>query len=96
MKGEPLNLRVNLNGLADGGEYIIKTRSISRQHGSILDEWKRLRCESQLERADIKYLQGVCVPHMSMERKSAQGDRLTIPIRLEAQEFCLFHIYRSS
>ena len=96
MKGETLNLRVNLNGMANGGEYIIKTRSISRQHGSILDEWKRLRCESQLERADIKYLQGVCVPHMSMERKTAQGDRLTIPIRLEAQEFCLFHIYRSS
>ncbi len=94
VKGEPLTLKLALNGLADGGEYIIKTRSISRRYGSILDEWKRLRCEAQLERADIKYLQGVCVPHMSMERKTAEGERLSVAIRLEDQEFCLLHIYR--
>ena len=94
MKGEPLTLRLTLSGLAEGGEYIIKTRSVSRQHGSILDEWQRLRCESQLERADIKYLQGVCVPYMSMERKTAEGDRLNVTIRLDDQEFCLLHIYR--
>ena len=96
MKGEPLTLRLTLSGLAEGGEYIIKTRSVSRQHGSILDEWQRLRCESQLERADIKYLQGVCVPYMSMERKTAEGDRLNVTIRLDDQEFCLLHIYRGS
>ena len=94
MQGEPLTLRLTLNGMAQGGEYIIKTRSVSRQHGSILDEWQRLRCESQLERADIKYLQGVCVPYMSMERKTAEGDRLNVTIRLDDQEFCLLHIYR--
>ena len=94
MKGEPLTLRLTLSGMAEGGEYIIKTRSVSRQHGSILDEWQRLRCESQLERADIKYLQGVCVPYMSMERKTAEGDRLNMTIRLDDQEFCLLHIYR--
>ncbi len=94
MEGEKMEFALTLGGLDEGGEFLIKTRSVSRQHGSILDEWKRLRCETQLERADIRYLQEICVPHMTMERQTAAGGSLRVKIPLEPQEFCLLHIYR--
>ena len=94
MPGERQEIRLLLTGLAKGSNYIIKSRSVSRQHGSILDEWKRFRCEYQLESADIKYLREICVPHMELERRAAQEDRLEVRITLEPQEFRLLHIYR--
>ncbi len=95
LEGEKLKIQLNLKGLGEGGEFIVKTRSVSRSHGSILDEWKRLRCEVQLERSDVKYLQEICVPSMSIERREVEGNFLTIPVSLEPQEFCLIHVYRS-
>lgn len=94
MEGEKLTIQLLLKGLMEADEFIIKSRSVSRQHGSVLDEWKRLRCETQLERADIKYLQEICVPHMTMERAAAKNGQLELSISLEPQEFRLLHIYR--
>ena len=93
-EGKPAAFDLFLSGLADGDEYIVKTRSVSRHHGSILDEWKRFRYETSLERQDIKYLQEICVPHMSMERRKVSGGRLPIRVVLDAQEFQLLHVYR--
>ncbi len=95
LEGEKIMIRLNLKGLGEGGEYIVKTRSISRNNGSILDEWGKLRYEALLERSDVKYLQEICVPGMSMERREPEGDCLTIPVHLDPQEFCLIHVYRS-
>ena len=95
MEGESMTLRLVMKGLAEGAEYTVKTRSVNRQHGSILDEWKRLRCETHLERADVKYLQEICVPHMSMEEQTVEGEKLKVTIPLAPQEFRLLHIYRS-
>ena len=95
MEGESMTLRLVMKGLAEGAEYTVKTRSVNRQHGSILDEWKRLRCETHLERADIKYLQEICVPHMSMEQQTVEGEKLNVTIPLAPQEFRLLHIYRN-
>lgn len=92
--GEVSVLNLQLKGLAEGDEYMIKTRSVSRQHGSILDEWKRFRYEPMLDRADVKYLQGICVPHMSMERKTVSGGKLSVRILLDVQEFQLIHIFK--
>ena len=93
-EGEPAALKLRLKGLEDGSEYIIKTRSMSRRHGSVLDEWKRFRFETQLERADVKYLHDICVPHMSMERAQVSSHMLEIRIVLDVQEFQLIHVYR--
>ena len=94
-EGNPSATDLSIDGLSDGDEYIIKTRSVSRHHGSILDEWRRFRYETALERQDVKYLQEICVPHMSMERKKVSGGRLQIRIALAVQEFQLLHVYRS-
>ncbi len=92
----PLSRTVMLSGLDEGREYIIKARSVSPLAGSIQDEWKQLRYERALERADIKYLQEICVPRMTMEREKVTGGRLKIRLHLRELEFSLIHIYPAS
>ena len=49
--------------------------------------------ETKLERADIKYLQEISVPGLSMERLQAQKDKLIFSVPLESQEFTEYHIF---
>lgn len=93
---EGRTIDLELYGLDDGMEYVVKTRSVSKNYGSIQDEWKRFGYESQLEREDVKYLREICVPHMSMSRAIVRGGKLHHRILLDEQEFQLIHIYQNS
>ncbi len=88
------SMDLDLKGLEENAEYVIKTRSVSRNHGSILDEWKRLGYENRPEREDIKYLREICVPHLSMIHARVKNGKLHHRILLDEQEFQLIHIYR--
>lgn len=96
MSGGAFARDILLHGLSDGSEYIVKTRSISPRHGSIQDEWKRFHFENQLERADVKYFQEICVPYMSMERMTVKGGRMKIHVLVDEMEFQLIHVFRAS
>jgi len=91
---EPIAINLALNGLEENRSYIIKKRSISQENGSILDEWKRFQYETHLERADIKYLQEICIPHLCMEKRKAEKGKLHLHVRLKMQEFAFYHIYK--
>lgn len=93
-KGAPIRFELALRGLPEGAEYVIKTRSVSRNHGSVLDEWAGLHYERHLERADIHYLSEICVPRLQMGHERVSAGRLTVPVLLEEDEFQLLHIYR--
>lgn len=86
-------LDMMLSGVCENCTYIIKRRSINAEHGSILDEWKRLGFDKRLERADVKYLQEICIPHLTMERVVAKKDKLRFSIPMESQEFVVCHIF---
>ena len=90
------SFELDMQGLDDGAEYIVKIRSVSRNYGSIQDEWKRFEYEEQLGREDIKYLREICVPHLSMTREKVQGGRLRHQILLDEQEFQLIHIFQEA
>lgn len=90
---QPMVLDMVLSGVCENGTYIIKRRSINAEHGSILDEWKRLSFDKRLERADVKYLQEICIPHLGMERVVANKDKLKFSIPMESQEFVVCHIF---
>ena len=83
-----------LEGLPEGTEYMIKTRSVNRHYGSIQDEWMKFGFEGWLTREDIKYLRDVCVPHLSMTRARVQNGKLVHRILLDEQEFQLLHIFQ--
>lgn len=74
--------------------YIIKKKSVSQQDGSILDEWEKFQFETHLERADVKYLQEICIPQLGMEKRKAEGGRLQLQFQLQKHEFVLYHIYK--
>ena len=92
-ENEPLSVNMILNHMQDGETYIIKKKSVSGKDGSILDEWEKFQFETHLERADVKYLQEICIPQLGMEKKKAEGGRLYLHIQLEKHEFALYHIY---
>ena len=83
-----------IDGLEEGAEYVIRTRSVNRHHGSIQDEWMRLGFEGQLTREDVKYLREICVPHLSMTHAKVYNGRLVHKIVLDEQEFQMLHIFQ--
>jgi beta-xylosidase len=85
-----------LNDVEDEAAYVVKKRSISQKNGSILDEWGKFQYETNLERADVKYLQEICIPHLSMEKRKAEKGRLHLHLKLETHEFALYHIYKEN
>ncbi|MDO4622820.1 MAG: helix-turn-helix domain-containing protein [Eubacteriales bacterium] len=90
-----LPIDVILKGVSSNCSFTVKKRAINREHGCILDEWGKFQYESNLTRNDVKYLQDVCTPSLSMEHVSAKEDRLALHIALHRQEFALYHIYRN-
>jgi beta-xylosidase/AraC-like DNA-binding protein len=92
-KYQSLVLNFTLCGVSENATYIIKRRSINRAQGGILWEWQKLNFETRLERADVKYLQEICVPSLGMERLQAKKDKLIFSVPLESQEFTEYHIF---
>ncbi len=86
-------LIIKLEGVSENSGYYVKRRGVNRDHGSIIDEWAKFDNDSRLERADIKYLQEMCVPDLSRSRVKSKGDVLTLEIDLQAQEFCALHVF---
>ena len=90
-----LEMKFLLKGMAERGEYTVKSRSLNKSSGSVLDEWGRLGYETKLNREDVKYLQAISVPRIEMERLTTDSHRnLEIKVKLEPQEVILLHIYK--
>lgn len=93
-QNQSITINLILNDVEDDERYVVKKRSISQRNGSVLDEWGRLQYENHLERADVKYLQEICIPHLSMEKRRASKGKLNLHLKLETHEFALYHIYK--
>ena len=93
-QSSPCTWTLQIDGLEEGAWYIIRTRSVSRRYGSIMDEWIRLGCENRLTREDIRYLREICVPRLSMAKARVQNGRLSHQVILDEQEFQMLHIFR--
>lgn len=90
---EPMEMEFVLHNLPSNGRYTIKTQTVNRSHGSILDEWKLFGYENDIESGDVKYLREICIPLMAMERQEAYENRLRIRKTLQEHELSLIHIY---
>lgn len=74
-------------------EFCIKRHTIDPKDGSILGEWAKFEYEEQLEKSDIKYLNDICTPSLSMERQKAERGIIHVSSSIKAHEIVLFHIY---
>lgn len=93
-ESKEITLHIELDNVPDKCEYMLKRRAISREHGSILDEWSAFSYERNLERQDVKYLQDICIPNLQMEHLKSVDGKLRFDIRLGKQEFAVYHIFR--
>ena len=83
--GEGMRMRVRISGVRNG-RYQIRTRRVSREYGSVQDEWLRMGLSDELGAKDIRYLQQVCVPRISIETAEITDGELVIDSALETNE----------
>lgn len=56
-----LNLNITLNGMKNG-RYRIKKYILSREHGSVFDEWLNMNSIYNIKKDEIEYLKQICIP----------------------------------
>lgn len=85
-------LRFQVSGVKDG-RYHIKTRVVSHEYGSILDEWRRMDFSDALTLQDIAYLRQVSVPKIFVQTVTVTGGQLDFRVTVPANAIESIHIY---
>ncbi len=88
-----LNTRVQIRHVKNGS-YYVKVRKINQKYGSIQDEWYQMGQLEELNTSDIKYLNNISVPHITIYKYEVENELLDIPIILEPHEIQYIHIFR--
>lgn len=87
------NLRLNfqLKNLLNG-QYNVKTYSISRQNGSVLDEWIKMDEIGDLGKDEVDYLKRISTPRLSIKQCIVDEELLNLEVTLTPHEFNIIHI----
>lgn len=93
LEEEELDIAITIKNLQRDGDWYIKRRILNKEYGSILDAWEKFQYETRLTRADVKYLESVSVPKLSLEKIRLKDRSLTVKATLSPQELCLIHIF---
>lgn len=88
-----LKLQFTLTGVTPG-KYYLRTYSVSKHHGSVLDEREKWDSEIELHRADCEYLKQICVPAVDIAFITSDSDSITLQIDVLPNEFGLLEILR--
>jgi len=86
-----LRLNFQLKNLLSG-QYNVKTYSINREHGSVLDEWMRMDEIGDLDKDEIDYLKRISTPRLTIKRCDVDEEFLNLEVTLEPHEFNIIHI----
>ncbi len=86
-----LRLDVELTGL-ENGVYVLRRSRMSRKYGSVLDEWQQMECFTSLRREDIRYLQDICTPHVTIATYQVTDGKLVLPNDLQPLEMVLLEL----
>ncbi len=89
--GEKERMQFRISGVRNG-RYQIRTRRVNREFGSVQDEWLRMGLSDELSARDIRYLQQVCVPKISIETTVITDGELVIDAVLETNEIRQIHV----
>ena len=77
----------------ENGRYYVKKRLLDRRHGCVQNEWQQMGLSDALNVRDIEYLQGVCVPRITMDTVHVQNGELTIDYTLETNAILSIHVF---
>lgn len=93
---DPADMEMILFNMPSDTRFIIKKRTISMEEGGILNEWKKLQYDRNMESSEVKYIRDVCFPHMSLEKQAVNQGKISIRTVLQPHEISLFHIYEDT
>ena len=88
-----LKLCLTLQGVEPGNYYIRKS-SVSREHGSVLDESNRWSQNVSLRHDDYDYLQRICIPHIDINHQETKDNRLLLELDIISNEFGMVEIFK--
>lgn len=97
---DALQLRFRLTHLKNGS-YTMKIRSVSREYGSIQDEFRKMApfesivIPEYLHSDDLEYLHQVNVPHMRLQTFCVTDGMLDLHVELKPNEFAHMEIVYS-
>ena len=83
--GETVRYSFIINGVKNG-RYQIRIRRVNREYGSVQDEWLRMGLTNELSARDIRYLQQVCVPRITIGNTDITDNVLRIETTLSENE----------
>ena len=90
---DSIQVDIQLENLTIGETYIVKKWQINSEYGCVLTEWAKMGRAVDLERSDIKYIEGRCVPNLEREQREAEAGNVEISCEIRDQEMILYHIY---
>lgn len=91
LEGETIKCHFRIQDVRNG-EYLIKTRSMNEENGSVQDEWKRMGLTENLSSQDIAYLKQICLPRISIHTYEVEDNVLEVETMLKVNEIQHIHI----
>ena len=91
-----INISVSVDNMEKAGDYCLKKRTINPESGSLLEEWGKLQYETRLMRKDVKYIEAICIPSLSMTYGRVEDPVriLKFEVTLLPHEITVLHIFR--
>lgn len=85
LEGESIKCHFRIRDVKNG-KYLIKTRSMNEENGSVQAEWKRMGMTENLSSQDIAYLKQISVPRISILTYEVTANELEIETMLKINE----------
>ncbi|WP_394185964.1 hypothetical protein [Metabacillus halosaccharovorans] len=82
---ENLNLSLEIQGITNG-KYWVKELILSRDHGSVLDEWLKFGAVDDMKQGEVDYLKQICVPYTKVEHTSVTSNSIVFNGLLQPHE----------
>jgi beta-xylosidase/AraC-like DNA-binding protein len=84
-------IHVRISGLKQGW-WQVRRYSLSRESGSVLNEWINLDMSLDLRQSELEYLAKVSTPHMYIQKMKSEAGVLEFDVDLEPNEVQYLHV----
>lgn len=88
---EYLTLHLSIDHVPNG-VYLVKSRQINADYGSIQNEWQDLNVKSHLNVDELDYLNKITMPKLTFQETIVEKNRLKIDILLQPNEIQYLYI----
>lgn len=90
---DSVEIVMELNNVASGN-YFIKTYNVGIDTSSVLNEWRLLGENLELDMSDMDYLKRICIPHVKIRQQNVGKGYLVFTETLKAHDIRYIHIYK--